>query len=164
MNFINLIKEIELLAVKHNLVSSFVEGDNVFEVNSSDNLYPVVYLTSKPHQLGHPTSTYNFYIYYVDRLLEDKSNRLFIQNAGMKAINDLILDIIELEKTDCAYPIAINTFTEKFTDECAGVWAEISIESYNDMTECNKMSYSVGIITEDGEQIITENQEKVIVE
>ena len=164
MNYIQLINAIEVLAVKHNLVSSFVEGDNVFEVNSSDNLYPVVYLTSKPHQLGHPTSTYNFYIYYVDRLLEDKSNRLYIQNSGMKAINDLILDIIELDKTDCTYPISINTFTEKFTDECAGVWAEISIETYNDMTECNKMSYTVGIITEDNEQIITEQENLVIVE
>lgn len=164
MYYIRLIKEIEILAVKHNLVSSFVEGDNVFEINSNDNLYPVVYLTSKPHQLGHPTSIYNFYVYYVDRLLEDKSNRLYIQNSGMKTINDLILDIIEFEKTDCTYPISINTFTEKFTDECAGVWAEISIETYNDMNECNKLTNIVSIITEDGEQIITEQDSLVVVE
>jgi hypothetical protein len=164
MNYKNLLEEIRYLSVNHNLVESFVEGDNVYEINSTDNVYPVVYLTSKPHQLGHPTSIFNFYIYYVDRLTHSRDNRLDIQSAGIRVINDTVLGIIDLENTDVTYPITLTSFTEKFSDECSGVYAEVSIETFNDQTECTRMNYSVGIITEEEEQIISEESEPLVIE
>ena len=164
MNYKQLIDEVESISLSHNLVNSFVEGDNIYDLNSSDNLYPVIYLTSKPHQLSQPTSKYNFYIYYVDRLIENKSNRIFVQSAGIKAINDIILKVKELTSTDIEYPIALTPFTEKFSDECAGIYGEIVIETFNDNTECNIMNYTVGIISEEGEQLITENDENIVIE
>lgn len=164
MNYKNIIKEIENFSIKHNLVNSFVEGDNVYDINSNDNLYPVIYLTPKPHQLNHPTSVYNFYIYYVDRLLNDRANRINVQNSGIKSLNDIIFKIIELENTDVTYPVTLTVFTEKFSDECAGVFGEISIETYNDNTECNIMDYTVGINSENDEPLITEDSEPIVIE
>ena len=140
MNYKELINIIEILSLNHNLVGSFMEGQSVYNINSNDNAYPVIYLTPRPHSIGHPVSTYNFYMYYVDRLLDDETNKIDIQTAGIKAIDDILMSLDNLsDNVEVEFPLSMNVFNEKFSDNCAGTYVEVSIQIQNINSECNSL-------------------------
>jgi len=165
MNYKKLLEYIKYIGVKHSLINTCMEGDNIYQVNHTDVVYPLVYITPQPHIIDNPISTFNFVFYYIDRLLEDKSNRIDIHSAGLKSLNDMMLDIDMLNNTETNRPYNSTVFSEKFSDECAGVWFEVSIQSYNPNNECSMLNddsvfiYSEqlgGLQSENGGDIITE--------
>ena len=165
MNYKRLIENLQYIAGNHKLVNSCEEGDNVYKVNHMDIVYPLVFITPQPHILNTPLAQYNFVIYYIDRLLDDKSNRVDIHNSAIKAINDIIFEVDELEVTESLKPINITVFSEKFADECAGGFIEISIETENDNSDCTSLynnANQVFLETELTTEIITTEEENKI--
>lgn len=165
MNYKKLIEFIKYIGDKHSLINTTLEGDNIYQINHLDVVYPLVFITPQPHIINNPISTFNFIFYYVDRLLDDGSNRVDIHSAGLKSLNDMVLDIDMLENTETISPYNCTVFTEKFSDNCSGVWFEVSIQSYNPNNECSMLNddsvyiYSEqqgGLQTEGGGDIITE--------
>ena len=153
MRYKNLIDNIRYISEKHKLVSTFEENDDIFQLNYTDNCYPVVFLTPREHLLGHPINTYNFTLYYIDRQLDDKSNRVDIHSATLKTINDICLAIDYLEDTETLGDVIVTLFNDKITDLCAGGWANISIQTVNVDTECNTLGDS--LILPDGVTLIS---------
>jgi len=141
MQYKNLIENLKYIGENHGLVSTCLEGDNIYEVSHTDIAYPLVFITPQPHILDNPISTYNFVIYFIDRLSDGKTNRLDIHSAALKALNDIMLSVDLLDSTESKRPFTNTTlFTEKFADECAGGWIEVSIDTFNDNTDCNTLS------------------------
>jgi hypothetical protein len=75
--------------------------------------------------------TYTWHLGYVDRLLDDESNRDEIYSTGMVILNNIVNSIrndyfpqLDIEVVD-----RFNTFNQRFTASCAGVYIVISVNT-----------------------------------
>lgn len=111
------------------------EGD-IYELNSNPNIdYSVFFITQTNHRTSFDTVTYNLTLYYIDRLTNNGSNRLQIQSQGIQELNNILniaVDELNVDIEDVTY----TTFTHKFTDDCAGVFATVAITTKNDLGGC----------------------------
>lgn len=123
------------IAKKQHNIKTVGEGD-IYSLNSLPNIdYGVFYITQSNHTISADTTTYNLVLYYVDRLLNDDTNRLQIHSQGILEINH-ILNIIDDELDVDIDDVNITTFTHKFTDNCAGVFANVTITTKNEIGRC----------------------------
>lgn len=168
MNYKRLIENIKYIAGNHKLINSCESGDNIYDLNNMDEkiVYPIMYFIDQPHQLDNIMNKYNFIFYFVDRLLDDNSNKIDIHNSAIKALNDIVLEIDELQQTESDKPIAVTLFTAKFADECAGGFIEISIQTENDNSDCTSLinNQVLAIETEDNNLIDTQDNLTLIQE
>lgn len=129
----------EVIASRQPSVNMIVEND-VFRLNNkADARYGVFAFTQGQHTTSIDSSLINFAfsLFYVDRLRADKGNQIEIQSTGIATLDNIIrlLD----EKGISASSYSFQTFNQRFLDECAGVF-------------CN-VTFSVPISTLCGEQI-----------
>lgn len=135
MTLQELITYILNIAKKQPNIKTVGEGD-IYSLNSLPNIdYGVFYITQSNHTISADTTTYNLVFYYIDRLLNDDSNRLQIHSQGLLEINH-ILNIIDDELDVDIDDVNITTFTHKFTDNCAGVFANVTITTKNEIGRC----------------------------
>ena len=131
MNFYNIIQNILNTSSRHKNVKEVSEGDIYNYLNSGEHKYPCVFLTVGEVTDSEMSRNVNCTLFYVDRLVSDQSNRTSIQSLGITTLGD-ILDTIEGDVVSVNY----TTFTEKFTDMCAGVFATADITySLNEMCD-----------------------------
>lgn len=118
------VKRIQEIAEAQPNVNFTSEGD-VYVLNSLQNIeYAAVIVTQNTHAENDDFRIYNFYVFYVDRLLDDKFNRLEIQSAGLECLSNIVATLRnEYEVGEIRYI----PFNERFDSECAGVYMEIAI-------------------------------------
>lgn len=137
MTLYEVITDILNIAKQQPNINHTGEGD-IYSLNSLPNIdYNVFWVTQTNHTQGENTVTYNLVLYYIDRLLPDASNRLQIQSQGMLALNNII-NIYNQMNPDIQieYDINYTTFTHRFTDDCAGVFANVTITTDNEIGTC----------------------------
>lgn len=106
---------------------NYVNEGDIYELNNLPNInYGVFYVTQDRHQINENTARYTLNLFYVDRLLDDASNRLIIQSNGIEAITNIVNHLILKEDVDVAYPLNFTPFYQRFADECSGVFATIT--------------------------------------
>ena len=104
-----------------------VYGD-VYELNHIQNVtYPAVVVTVGQHtsNLDNYNFNYRLNIFYVDRLTDDKENKIDVHAAAIIFINSL------LKALDDEYIISdyeIFNFNERFNDVCAGAYVSCKIQ------------------------------------
>lgn len=132
MNLLQTIQIIERTAAEQPLVGTVVRND-VFRLNAS----PVVrYGAFAWLQNEHSTSedsgliTFNFTFFYVDRLLADKSNEVQIQSQGIETLENILHALAG--KGLFAGSYTYRTFNQRFADECAGVFCNVTLETAKD--------------------------------
>ena len=128
-NVVNIIKAVSL---EQPTVNQFDEG-SVYDINSNpSNKYANIVLTQREHTETENTYIFNFIIFYVDRLVDNlESNRLDIQSAGINVLSN-VFNTLEQEYEFEYIEKRYTTFTQRFTDECAGVYCNVRIEVYKD--------------------------------
>lgn len=113
------------------------EGD-IYELNNLPNIdYSVFFVTQDRHQISENTASYTLNLFYVDRLLDDASNRLIIQSNGIEAITNIVNKLIATEDVDVVYSMTFTPFYQRFADECSGVFATITFECDGPIGICN---------------------------
>lgn len=112
---------------------SYNEGD-IYLINFSTQTYPLINVFIETVIINEKTIDYNISLTYVDRLLKDYSNKTIIQSDGIIYLNEIINSLDEIIE----YPVTITPFTEKFTDECAGDFAKLTIKTTNPVGTCNE--------------------------
>ena len=136
MTLKELIEKIKTIARKQHNIGYVGEGD-IYTLNSIPNIdYSVIFITQQNHSITADLSEYNINLFYVDRLMNDKSNRLDIQSHGITIINNIINQLASTIDVDVEYPVSFTTFTQRFSDECAGVFATIKITTDNELGLC----------------------------
>lgn len=113
------------------------EGD-IYKLNSLPNIdYSVFFVTQTNHTQDENTITYNLILYFIDRLFTDGGNALNVQSNGMIMLNNII-NIFNNMNPEVAieYDINYTTFVHKFQDDCAGVFANVSITADADLGIC----------------------------
>lgn len=143
--FIEYIKNVSLA---YPTIKTFGEGDIYETLNSGNNEYPCIFLTIESISSDEDAQTLNGTIFYVDRLLDDSSNKLAIQTVGLTALKS-IKEKLEEENYINFTNINYTPFTEKFSDMCAGMFAQCSIQ-LNDTLECDSFELATLTVKENG--------------
>lgn len=142
MNIVQINKFIEKIAGCTELVHSFYT-DSVYECwnGSGDVDYGSFVFCIKKTRMRERTMVYDAIVYYGDRLLDDKSNRDAIWSDATNVIQSIIGAVNNVEgEISIGYPYEINLFEQKFADELAGAYANISIE-VEGVGECADLLY-----------------------
>lgn len=118
-------------------IGTIYEG-SVYDLNALPNVrYSTIVITQGEHSVNDNYSDFNFKIFYVDKLMNDESNRLQIQSNGMLILQNLINKIQnDNDEIECG-ALRFTTFTHKFADNCAGVWANVNIITNNSLNHCS---------------------------
>lgn len=134
MTLAQLIKLFEGIAKKQPSVNMIVQQD-VFRINSAPSLKYGVFAWTQGQHSGsvNGMSTYSFSLFYVDRLQEDLSNQIEIQSVGCETIGNILRSLDEHDVEVGNY--TMQTFNQRFTDECAGVFCNVTL-SVLPTTEC----------------------------
>ena len=134
MTLSQLIQTIERVASMQPSINMIVQQD-VFRINSAPSLKYGVFAWTQGQHSGsiNGMQTYTFSLFYVDRLKEDLSNQIEIQSVGCETIGNILRALDEYDVEVGNY--TIQTFNQRFTDECAGVFCNVSL-SVMPITRC----------------------------
>lgn len=133
MTLYNLVTIIKDIASNQPNVGSVAEG-NIYDINTNPSVrYANITLTQGTHTQDEIFDHYNFTIFYTDRLVDDmEENRLQIQSIGKEVLSNIIY--LLSEQYDIEYQgITIQPFTQRFTDETAGVYFTITFDVPKDI-------------------------------
>lgn len=102
---------------------------NIYELMNTTGVldYSVFALVQNTHQEQDGFMNYSFTAFYIDRLTDDRSNEIEIQSTGIAVLRNIIMTIEEEFDWDIATDRSYNTFTERFTDETAGVFTTVEV-------------------------------------
>lgn len=133
MTLLNVVDIIKYVALQQPNIKQFAEG-SVYTINSNpSNKYCNIVLTQREHTETEQTYIFNFIIFYVDRLVDNlDSNRLQAQSAGISALSN-IFTTLEQEYDFEILNKTYTTYSERFTDLCAGAYADLRIEVYKNV-------------------------------
>ena len=126
MTLSQLIRLFEGIAQQQPSINMIVQQD-VFRLNSAPSLKYGVFAWTQGQHTGNINgmSAYSFSLFYVDRLKEDLSNQIEIQSVGCETLGNILRMLDEHDVEVSSY--TIQTFNQKFTDECAGVFCNVTL-------------------------------------
>lgn len=121
------IELLEAVATGQPAVHAIARGD-VFKLNARPDVdYGVFGWVQGVH--GDTVQTdirrFSFSLFYIDRLTPDKGNELDAQSTGVEVLGS-ILRVLGDDLLVTSWEL--HPFTQRFKDECAGVWADVSLQ------------------------------------
>lgn len=129
MTLQEVIKLFEMVASQQPSVNMIVQND-IFRLNSkSDARYGVFGWTQGQHSSSAESSmfTYSFTFFYVDRLKDDASNQIEVQSVGIQTIDNILRKLDDMG-IFVSSTYNFQTFNQRFFDECAGVFCNVSLQ------------------------------------
>lgn len=101
--------------------------DEFTDLNRETIEYGAGVLQTREHQRNGDFMTYNFWLGYVDRLVDGEYNEIEIQSTGIQILNN-VLNIL-LQKIDYADIVGgtFVPFNQRFLARTAGVYCNLSI-------------------------------------
>lgn len=129
MTLAQLIRLFEGIAKEQPSINMIVQQD-VFRINSAPSLNYGVFAWTQGQHSGsiNGMSAYSFRLFYVDRLKEDLSNQIEIQSVGCETIGNILRMLDEYDVEVGNY--TMQTFNQRFTDECAGVFCNVTLSVF----------------------------------
>lgn len=125
MTLLQVIRRLEEVALAQPPVASIVEND-AYRLNEMPSArYGVFAFTQGRHSGGAALGLrrYTFTLMYIDRLTEDHGNELEAQSTGDFVLDNILRTLAEeWEVSDWT----IQTFTQRFADDCAGAFTEVT--------------------------------------
>lgn len=128
MTLKQVIKAFEIIASNQPSVNMIVQND-IFRLNNkSDARYGVFGWTQGTHTGGLDSGmfTYQFTFFYVDRLTESRDNQIEVQSVGIETLDNIIREM-DARGLYVESNYTMQTFNQRFLDECAGVFCNVSI-------------------------------------
>lgn len=132
MTLATAIRCIEKAAAVQPPVSTIVRQD-IFRLNARpDVAYGVVAWLQGEHATSAESSltAWAFTLFYVDRLTEGSGNEVEVQSTGIEVLENIIRRLSELGLYATDY--TFQAFTQRFVDDCAGVFCRVTLEAAKD--------------------------------
>lgn len=132
MNLYQTIRAIESAAASQPSVNTIVRSD-IFRLNAHPSVrYGAFAWLQGEHTTEADSSliTYNFTLFYADRLTEDRGNEVEVQSAGIETLENIIASLADAGLYAGAY--SFRTFNQRFSDDCAGVFTNVAFETTKD--------------------------------
>ena len=128
MNLFELITYINSLADNQHNVNTIVKSGNIYDLNTAGDIeYGAFCITQQPHNEVEGWRTYSFYLFMVDRLLADKSNKIEIQSAAIDTLSNIINILKNNDELEVSDNVTYHTFTQRFSSECGGAYCLVNI-------------------------------------
>lgn len=112
-------------------INMVVESGDIFDLNT--NNYTAKYSVFCCEQLDHTQNgdflTYNFRLYVVDRLTDDRENKIEVQSNAIETLSNIVRGLEEMGIFMVGESVTYSTFTERFEAECAGAFCTIGVSS-----------------------------------
>lgn len=135
MNFIQILKRLEAYAISLPYVNDVNLGDLYEYLNGKPNVkYASVNIDINQSTRNDNLISYSVYLYYIDRLTEDKSNWKEVKTTAEQTLNSIINFAAGFGDVDDGW--TINYFEQQFADYCAGGWVQFNLEVPNVMGDC----------------------------
>lgn len=136
MKFTHILDRLKGYAKANPLVQSVTLGDLYENLNSKpDGAYANVNIDIITAQRDDNMIRYQIYLYYTDRLFEDKHNWMEIKDASETVLHSIINYANEaIGEVDENYTISF--FEQQFADYCAGGYVNFYIEVPNELGNC----------------------------
>lgn len=115
-------------------INGIVKSGNIYDLNEDRNAkYSVFCVTQGTHSYDfiNGFNSFNFILYYVDRLQSDGDNKVEIQSTAIETLKNIIRVFSKENDVDIA-SASFEVFTQSFSSLCAGAYATISIEVDDD--------------------------------
>lgn len=127
MTLIQVVEILKKIALTQPNVRTATDGDIFDQLNANPNVrYGVFHINQTTHKEDEDIDTYGLNLFYVDRLEENEANRLQIQSIGKSVISNIVG--LFCEEFDGEAPtLTFTPFTQRFVDDCAGVWCSVNI-------------------------------------
>ena len=129
MTLFEIINTINTIALYQPNINTIIKTGDVFDLNK-DNFtkkYSAFCCTQNQHTEEGDYITYNFTLFYIDRLTDDYRNKTEIQSVGITTLHNIIQMLKDIEVLDSNTTITYQPFTERFEAECAGVYCTVGI-------------------------------------
>lgn len=133
MNLLQTIRAIEATAGAQPPVRSIVRND-VFRLNSlPDALYSVFAWLQGEHrvEVDADLQFFNFTFFYVDRLTFGGGNEIEVQSTGIEVLENILNGLTRYGIF--AQEHTFRTFNQRFSDLCAGVFCNVTLEVAKDL-------------------------------
>lgn len=118
---------------------NFVGNGDIYALNNKPDIdYSVFWLTLNNASVNENTINYSFTFFYVDRLIneEDDNNKLKIQSDGIQHITNIVNKLSYTEDVDISFPLQFTAFSQRFADECSGVFCTVNVLVDNNLGVC----------------------------
>lgn len=132
MTLLEIIKALKDIALLQPEVRSVSDGDVYDAMNGNPSLkYSVFHVTQTSHSSNEGWDSYGLSLFLIDRLTDDNANRLEIQSRAKETLGNIIA--VFCDNFDAEHnAITFTPFTEKFKDNTAGVWANVTVNVMSD--------------------------------
>ena len=136
MTLLEIVEQFQQIAENQHNINYVGEGD-IYTLNSLPNIdYGVFYITQQKHSQDENVTKYNLTLFYVDRLLNDGKNKLAVQSTGITLLTNIINIFLNSNDVEIEGDVQLTTYKEKFVDDCAGAFAEITVITDNPIGMC----------------------------
>ena len=134
MTLQEIIKTLQGIALTQPNIRSVGEGDIYETLNAEGSTkYAYFFITQNKHQQTEDTDRYSLNVFYIDRLEDNKENKLQIQSIGKEVLNNIFTTFCDDFDAEMS-GVDFQTFTERFSDMCAGVYATVAFEVMRETT------------------------------
>lgn len=136
MNFIQIIDKLETYAKTIPFVNNTTTGDIYENLNGkADVKYATVNIDITESTVEDNIISYTVYLYFVDRLNEDRNNWKEIKTTANYVLQSIVNYAIN-QIGDVTNSYSINYFEQQFADYCAGGYVQFNLEVENTLGEC----------------------------
>ena len=132
MKLFELTKRIEQIASEYPNMNYIEESGDIYNLNAHNDVKYTAFcalpqgLNVTDNLDGTQTANYSYTLFYVDRLMNDNGNKLAIFSNGDEFFKYLLERLYD--ELDITYTNYNSTnFTERFNDECAGVYVTLDL-------------------------------------
>jgi hypothetical protein len=130
MTLREIIKTIEHYAGLYTNANYIVESGNIYDIskNNYEMKFPAFCCSQEPpHTYRGEMIQYSFVLLFTDRLTNNRSNTIEVESTAIDVLAKTISALSKLSMIDIEYDTDINTFTERFSEECAGAYINIKV-------------------------------------
>lgn len=122
------------IALRQPSIGEVIRSGDIYDLNSERNTKFAVFALvngSHSYDVENGITTYDFFMYFVDRTNNEESNRIQVQSTGMETLKNILKTLVKEEDVEingCSFTL----FLESFTQICAGCYASVQINVYDD--------------------------------
>ena len=139
MTLQNLIDTIARFGIQNKIINCSMAGSSIYDINGDTiDGYPLLFTSpTGTHRIERDTTTYEITLYYLDRLVQDRSNEMNVLSTAVEALKNIIWGIANLDGiVDVTESLNIRnvTETEVFADVVAGAYVTFEVKVLNAYT------------------------------
>lgn len=122
------------IAIAQPNICEIIKSGNVYDLNSErEAKFGVFCVSQGTHSFDaeNGITSFNLVLYYIDRLKDNEDNKIQVQSTGVETLKNILLTLQknkEVEIDACDF----TTFTESFHQLCAGAYAAVRINSFDE--------------------------------